>query len=318
MDRDRLRTYPLRGRHSKVQVERFARPHRVGDSAAQFLEKLPDFLGARDLREVACAVVRSRAEGRSVLLAMGAHPIKVGLSPVIMDLLNEGWISALAMHGAGMVHDFEIALAGHTSEDVEEGLGRGEFGMADETGRLLNEMIREGVGRGEGLGEAVGKGLLKEVAPFGDRSLLVASVHGARPATIHVALGTDVHHLHATADGAILGEGSYRDFLMFCERVAGLEGGVHINLGSAVVLPEVFLKAVSLARNLGHPLREITTVNLDFIQHYRPLANVVRRPTAEGGRGYAVTGHHEILVPLLAAAIKEEAARRGVRAHTAP
>jgi hypothetical protein len=283
---------------------------------ARFLENLPDFLGARDLREVACAVVKARAGGGRVLLAMGAHPIKVGLSSVIIDLLQEGWISALAMHGAGMVHDFEIGWAGHTSEDVEESLARGDFGMAEETGRLLNEMIRKGVSRGEGLGEAVGKGLLKEAAPFGERSLLVASIHCGHPATVHVALGTDVHHLHPMADGAILGEGSYRDFLTFCERVAELEGGVHINLGSAVVLPEVFLKAVSLARNLGHPLRQITTANLDFIQHYRPLANVVRRPTAAGGKGYSVTGHHEILVPLLAAAIKEEAARRGMKAGT--
>lgn len=313
LDRKKLRTYSLEHRQSKVHVGLFGRPHRPGDSVAQFLEGLPGFLGAKDLMEVARAVAMARGAGRPVLVAMGAHVIKVGLSPVVKDLLEEGWISALAMNGAGMVHDFEIAMAGHTSEDVDASLGAGDFGMAEETGRILNQMIRQGVSGGEGLGEAVGKGLVRIEAPFADQSLLVASITAGRPVTVHVALGTDVHHIHPEASGSAIGEGSYEDFLRFSERVCGLEGGVHINLGSAVLLPEVFLKALTLARNLGHPLRDITTVNMDFLQHYRPMTNVVRRPTASGGKGYALTGHHELLVPLLAAAVKEEARRLGIR-----
>jgi hypothetical protein len=307
-----MRTYPLAQRKSKVRVEGFARPHVVGDSLGRFLKKLPRFLAARDLLEVAAAVVTARGKGRTVLLGMGAHVIKVGLSPVVIDLLREGWLSAVATNGAGMVHDFEVALAGHTSEDVDATLGLGEFGMAEETGGLLNEMIVAGVARGQGLGDAVGRALGDRAAPFADRSLLVTSARLDRPATIHVAMGTDIHHLHPAADGASIGEGSHRDFLAFCRRVAGLEDGVYINLGSAVVLPEVFLKAVSLSRNLGYSLRRITTVNMDFVQHYRPTTNVVRRPAALGGKGYALTGHHEILLPLLAGAIKEEGAARGV------
>jgi hypothetical protein len=312
LDRSKMRTYPLGKRRSKVHVGLFGRPHRPGDTFAQFLEGLPRFLGAADLMEVARAIVRARGAGRPVMVAMGAHVIKVGLSPLIKDLLEGGWVSALAMHGAGMVHDFEIAMVGHTSEDVDAGLGTGEFGMAEETGRSLNRMIVEGVGRGEGLGEAVGKGLIRTGAPFSGQSLLVTSVAAGRPVTVHVALGTDVHHLHPEASGSAIGEGSYRDFLRFCERISGLEGGVYINLGSAVLLPEVFLKSLTLARNLGHPLKEMVTVNMDFMQHYRPLTNVVRRPTAEGGKGYALTGHHELMVPLLAAAVKEEGRRLGI------
>jgi hypothetical protein len=312
LDRSRLRTYRLTERKSKVHVSRFGRPHRPGDPFARFLQTLPGFLGAEDMKEVSQKVVRARSQGKPVLLGMGAHVIKVGLSPIVIDLFREGWLSALATNGAGMVHDFEIAVAGHTSEDVDAALGTGEFGMAEETGRILNRMIREGVSRGEGLGEAVGKRLRGSHAPFQEYSLLATGAELGRSVTVHVAVGTDVHHVHAEADGASLGEGSYRDFLRFCERVAALDGGVFINLGSAVLLPEVFLKAVSLARNLGNPLGEITTVNMDFIQHYRPLTNVVRRPTAMGGRGYALTGHHEIMVPLLAATIKEEAMKEGL------
>lgn len=318
LDRERLRTYRLADRQSKVRVEGFGQPHVVGDTVARFLEKLPDYLGARSLLQVASAIVEARGAGRPVLLAMGGHVIKVGLSTIIIDLLREGWITAVATNGAGMVHDFEIAWAGHTSEEVDESLDTGEFGMAEETGRILNDMLREGVEEGQGLGEAVGARIMERRAPFAAQSVLGCCASLGRPATVHVAIGTDVNHLHPTAHGASLGEGSYRDFLKFCERVALMEGGVHINLGSAVLLPEVFLKAVSLARNLGYPLREITTVNMDFIQHYRPLTNVVRRPTALGGRGYALTGHHEILVPLLAVAIKEEAWRRGISPVASP
>ncbi|MGQ9858446.1 MAG: hypothetical protein ACUVS3_07120 [Thermodesulfobacteriota bacterium] len=316
LDRKSIRTYRLSQRRSKVSLEGFAKPHEAGDTVARFLEKLPSYLGAKALREVASEIVRSRGDGRPVLLAMGAHVIKVGLSELVTDLLREGWVSAVATNGAGMVHDFEIAWVGHTSEDVDESLQAGEFGMAEETGQELNLMIRQGVEAGEGLGEAVGRRILAQKAPFASKSILGCSFSMGRPATVHVAIGTDVNHIHWAAHGASLGEGSYRDFLRFCERVALLEGGVYINLGSAVLMPEVFLKALSLARNLGKQLREITTVNMDFIQHYRPLTNVVRRPTALGGRGYALTGHHEIMLPLLAAAIKEEAWRRGIRASS--
>jgi hypothetical protein len=307
-----MRTYRLADRTSKVHVGGFGRPHQPGQTVAQFLQGLPDFLGARDLKAVSTAVVKARAEGRPVLFAMGAHVIKVGLAPLVIDLLQAGWFSAVATNGAGMVHDFEVAWAGHTSEDVEEGLESGSFGMATETGEILNRMIRDGVSRGEGLGEAVGRRLSEAPAAFARMSILAASWVRGRPSTIHVAVGTDVHHMHAEADGASLGEGSHRDFLRFCERVSALDGGVYVNMGSAVLLPEVFLKAVSLVRNLGRPLGKIITVNMDFIQHYRPTVNVVRRPTAAGGKGYALTGHHEILLPLLAAAIKEEAASQGV------
>lgn len=313
LDRTRLRTYKLCERKSKVSVEGFGKPHLVGESVARFLEKLPTYLGAGDLLRVASSVVEARERGKAVVLAMGAHVIKVGLSAIVIDLLQEGWITAVATNGAGMVHDFEIAWAGHTSEEVEESLGVGEFGMAEETGRILNRIAKEGVQKGRGLGEAVGVGILEQAAPFAAQSILACCVSLDRPATVHVAIGTDVNHIHPEADGSFLGVGSYRDFLTFCERVAALEEGVHINLGSAVLLPEVFLKAVSLTRNLGYALRKITTVNMDFIQHYRPVTNVVRRPTASGGKGFALTGHHEIMVPLLAAAIKEEARKKNVR-----
>lgn len=313
LDRKKLRTYALGQRQSKVHVSRFGKPHHVGDSVASFLENLPAFLGAEDLKTVARSIVEARADGKVVLLAMGAHVIKVGLSPLVINLLQEGWVSALATNGAGMVHDFEIAMVGHTSENVDASLEAGSFGMARETGSVLNDMIREVMSREEGLGQAVGRGLLERNAPFSGLSLLVGSVQNGHPMTVHVAIGTDVHHLHPSADGAALGTGSYRDFLIFCERVASLEKGVYINLGSAVLLPEIFLKAVSLARNLGSSLQEITTVNMDLIQHYRPLTNVIRRPTTLGGHGYALTGHHEILVPLLSAAIKEEAVRQNLK-----
>ncbi len=311
-DRPRLRTYSLSSRPSKVHIGGFGRPYRIGESVSGFLDRLPDFLAAKDLKRVARAVVEARSQGRCVSMAYGAHVIKVGLSPVILDLFSEGWLNALATNGAGMIHDFEIAVAGKTSEDVDAALSEGTFGMAEETGSLLNALIRQGVARGEGLGEAVGRGLREMKAPHLDYSILAAAVEKGIPVTVHVAIGTDIHHMHPSADGADLGLGSHRDFLRFCERVQRMEAGVHINVGSAVVLPEVFLKALSLAVNLGRPPRGLMTVNMDFIQHYRPMTNVVRRPSMLGGEGIHLTGHHELMVPLLAACIKEEAARRGL------
>jgi hypothetical protein len=235
---------------------------------------------------------------------MGAHAIKVGLNPVIIDLMERGVITGLALNGAGIIHDFELALIGRTSEDVDKEILTGAFGMAEETGSLLNQAINA-AGPEEGIGAAVGRMIQSGDFPYKDRSLLAAGIRLGVPVTVHVAIGTDIIHMHPSFDGKATGEAAHRDFLAFCALVSGIEGGVYINLGSAVLLPEIFLKAVTLCRNLGHTLQHFTTVNMDFVQHYRPNTNVVRRPTQDGGRGFALTGHHEIMLPLLAAAIIE-------------
>ncbi len=300
-----MRTVSLADRTSKVCIEDFGRPHVPGSSVADFLARLPRFLGARDLLEIADRIVAARAAGRPVILAMGAHVIKVGLSPLLIDLMKRGMITALALNGAGIVHDYEIALAGRTSEDVDAALPGGSFGVTAETGEFLNAAIRRGHERQAGLGESVAEAMEGAKLPHEHASLMIAARRHGLPVTVHVAMGTDVLHIHPSADGAAIGATALRDFQHFCALVAELEGGVHLNVGSAVILPEVFLKAVTLARNQGHPLHDITTVDLDFRAHYRPLTNVVRRPTQDGGRGFHVTGHHEINVPLLAAAVIE-------------
>jgi hypothetical protein len=314
-----IRTYPLAARPSKVRVDAFAKPHRPGAGLAEFLDSLPHVLAAEGLRSVIRATARARRRGRTILWGLGGHVIKVGLAPVLIDLLERGYASGLAMTESAVIHDFEIAMVGSTSEDVEAQLGRGKFGMAEETGRSLNEMARDAARAGIGLGEAAGK-LLNEPrlkAKFRARSLLAAAYRLRIPATVHVAIGTDIPHMHPSADGAALGAASYHDFRLFCSLVRKMHPeGVYLNWGSAVILPEVFLKAVSVARNLGKPLGGITTANFDFIQHYRGQQNVVRRPTARGkeaGRGaagYAITGHHEILLPLVAAGLVEEQRHR--------
>jgi hypothetical protein len=241
-----------------------------------------------------------------VLLGMGAHPIKVGLNPIIIDLMERGVIRGLAMNGAGIVHDVEIALGGSTSEDVEAVLGTGSFGVTNETAEFINAAVTEGHRAGWGLGEAIGKALQKEEGlPYRVMSICAAALRLSIPLTVHVAIGTDVVHIHPSTDGSIIGELTYRDFKLFAALVASLKGGVYINVGSAVIMPEVFLKALSAARNLGYRVEDFVTLNMDFIQHYRPLQNVVRRPTAKGGKGFALTGHHEIMFPLLAAAVIE-------------
>ena len=301
-----IHTYPLASRHSKVRAEDFARPVEQGGTFKDWLERLPALLGARDLRRAVNAIVEAKQRGGGVIWGVGAHVIKTGLSPVLIDLMRRGYVSALAMNGAGIIHDFEIALAGATSEDVEATLGPGRFGMAEETGRLLNEVIRRGTDAGRGLGESVGAFLAARNPPYGDRSLAVAANHLGIPLTVHVALGTDIVHMHPEASGAAIGEASLRDFRYFTSCVARLSGGVYLNCGSAVVLPEVFLKAVALARNQGVPLDGLTTINIDFLRMYRPQTNVVTRPVADGhGVGISLVGHHEILIPLLAAAIVE-------------
>ncbi|MEX5215549.1 MAG: hypothetical protein NW703_15465 [Nitrospiraceae bacterium] len=308
IDVSRLKTYPLQRRHSKVRIADFATPWKPGSRFGQFLEWLPNILAVKTLRSVALAIARAHRRRRPVILGMGAHPIKVGLSPLVIDLMERGILTAIALNGAGIIHDFEIALLGQTSEDVETEIDSGRFGMAEETGRLLNEAIVLGVEKGRGLGAAVGDYIASRNRTFPHRSLSVLAT-AARlgiPVTVHVAIGTDIIHMHPAADGAAIGAASLVDFRKLAAVVAGMEGGVYINLGSAVILPEVFLKTVTLGRNLGHPLTNITTVNMDFIPHYRPLTNVVKRPTQKGGTGYSLIGHHEILFPLLMASVLEQ------------
>ncbi len=308
LDLSGIKTYSLSSRKSKVDEAAAAAPFAPGASFGDFLDSLPKILAADSLRAVARAIAEARRGGRTVILGMGAHVIKVGLSPIIIDLMERGVISALAMNGACVVHDFEMAYQGRTSEDVDAEIGDGTFGMAQETGRMINEAIAKGAGEGLGLGASVGKmiGAREEKFKFPEKSLLAAAFRLDIPACVHVAIGTDIIHMHPSCDGAATGEASLRDFRQFCSIVASMEGGVYINLGSSVLLPEAFLKAVTLARNLGSPLADITTVNMDFIQSYRPNMNVVRRPTMKGGRGYSLTGHHEIMFPLLTAAVLEE------------
>ena len=298
-----LKTYSIKDRKSKVSVTEFAGLPRKGGSFADFVAKLPDILAARDLRSVAAAIIKARKDGRTVSLGMGAHVIKVGLGPVIIDLLKRGVIDSIAMNGACVVHDFETAYAGCTSEDVDKELGAGAFGMAEETGSILNRAINRGAKKG--LGRAVGEMIEKSKFPHKDKSILAAGARLGIPVTVHVALGTDILHIHPQMDGRATGEASLVDFRLFSSVVSTLEGGVYLNLGSAVIMPEVFLKALTVVRNLGHEVVNFTTVNMDFIQHYRPLTNVVRRPTQGGGAGYRLTGHHEIMVPLLYAMIIE-------------
>jgi hypothetical protein len=262
-------------------------------------------LAAADFAAVVGAIAAAKRADAGVVWGLGAHVIKTGLGPVLIDLMERGFVSAIATNGASIIHDFEIALAGATSEDVDEALGPGRFGMADETGRLLNGAINDGVARGLGFGQAVTAFLAAKQPQYARYSVLAAAARLEIPVTVHVAVGTDIIHMHPAASGAAIGEGSLRDFRYFVSSVARLERGVYLNCGSAVVLPEVFLKAVALARNRGIPLSGLTTVNLDFIRGYRPQTNVVTRPTAGTGRGYSLVGHHELMIPLLAAALVE-------------
>lgn len=303
LDFSKIKTYALAERPSKVAVEDFAGVSERGDSFSRFFEKLPHFLAANDLRKVVVAIAAAVREGKPVVLMMGAHPIKCGLNPIIVDAMRRGIISAVATNGAGAIHDFETAYQGETSEDVQRGLDDGSFGMVDETSRLMNTALAAGVARGLGAGQALGEAMGE--LPQRHLSILRTGVELGIPVTIHIALGTDIIHQHPTADGAVLGAASYRDFQRFAAVVARLEGGVAINLGSAVIMPEVFLKALTIARNLGHTVSHFTTATLDMIRHYRPSENVVRRPTHLGGQGFYLVGHHEIMVPLLFAAVTE-------------
>jgi hypothetical protein len=308
-----VRTYPLSSRKSKVSVADFAKPPAANLSISKFLDTLPNFLAAQDLRQLLAAIQQARAGKKTILWGIGGHVIKVGLGPILIDLMERGFISGIAMNGAALIHDFEIAIAGNTSEDVDAGIDAGQFGMARETGEQLNEIARDSTRSGIGYGEAAGKFLLSSSAKarYATSSVLASAYRQKIPASIHLAIGTDIPHMHPAADGAALGAATHQDFRLFCALVKSMHpGGVYLNWGSAVLLPEIFLKAVSVVRNLGVPLRPITTANFDFIQHYRPLQNVVKRPTLPDGKrrgveskGYALTGHHELLMPLVATAL---------------
>lgn len=305
IDLDSIHTYELASRPSKVTVADFASPVNESDSLRAFLGKLPDILAVRSLREIAGHMRRARELGKPIVWGIGGHVVKTGLSPVIIDLMERGFVTAIASNGSVLVHDAEIALVGFTSEDVDASLGKGDFGAARETGEILNSAAKKGMEDAIGLGEAMGRELSVLNPPNADKSLLCSAYSAKVPFTAHLTIGADIGHFHASADGAALGAASHTDFKLFCSIVSEMNGGgVYLNCGSAVVLPEIFLKAVTVVRNLGHDLRDFTTANFDFIQHYRPLTNVVRRPTADGaGRGFSITGHHELTLPLLAAFI---------------
>jgi hypothetical protein len=305
---ENLKTVPIDDRGGKVEVQHFARPYRKGEGVTGLLDSLPRILAADSFRSVVEALKKARAGKRAILWGLGGHVVKCGLGDVLLDLMRRGWITAFVMNGAASIHDFEIAIAGQTSEDVEAVLPDGRFGAAEETGREMNVAITEGVRDGLGMGEALGRRLESLAKPeFAPHSLVASAYRAKVPITVHVAMGTDTPHTHPAADGAAIGAGTHHDFRLLCSLVRGLDqGGVYLNVGSAVVLPEVFLKAVSVVRNLGYPLANFTTVNFDFLQHYRPKMNVVERPHAKaGGRGYALTGHHELMIPLLAASLIE-------------
>ena len=300
-----VKTYPLASRKSKANAADFAQAFKPGSGVPGLVDSLPSILAGGDFKAIVAALRTARDEGRGVIWGIGAHVLKTGLSPILIELMERGFVSALATNGAGVIHDFELALSGSTSEDVDEALGPGRFGMAAETGSELNAAINQGVARGLGLGQSVVEHLHHRQPRYANLSVFAAAGRLEIPVTVHVAIGTDVIHMHKDASGAALGEGSLRDFRYFVSNVARLERGVYLNCGSAVVLPEVFLKAVALARNHGRPLDGLTTVNIDFVRQYRPITNVLSRPVAGTGKGYALVGHHEILIPLLAAALVE-------------
>ncbi len=301
-----LKTYSVHGRHSKVSIDDFARPLSPDMRVSQLLAALPAQFAGVEFPELIQSVARSIQTKKPVMLGMGAHVIKVGLNPILIDLMKRGILSSIALNGAGIIHDTEIAMVGRTSEEVADVLGAGAFGAARETGEVLNTAINDGAKQNIGMGQAVGQALLEHNFPHNDQSLLAQACKLGIPVTVHVAVGTDIIHIHPSADGAAIGQTSYFDFRVFCRLVSKLEGGTYLNVGSAVILPEIFLKALTVVRNLGFEVKKFTTANFDFIRHYRPSTNVVHRPTMEGGRGFNFTGHHELMIPLFAAALLDE------------
>jgi len=300
-----VKTYNLSDRKSKVTAEDFAKTWQKGASYRAFLDYLPDILAGGQLKSVISAILKAYRGKRTILFGMGAHVVKVGLNPVVIDLMERGLITGVAMNGAGIIHDVELAMVGRTSEDVAAALDDGSFGMARETCTFLNESIKSTRNKSMGLGEAVGREILEKRLPLMEKSILAAGARLGIPVTVHVAIGTDILHMHPGFDPQATGAASHHDFRLFTSIVAALEKGVYLNVGSAVILPEIFLKATTLVRNLGYTLEDFTTVNLDFLKHYRPLTNVINRPTAKGGRGINLVGHHEILLPLIAAGVIE-------------
>ncbi|GBE16097.1 MAG TPA: hypothetical protein ENH32_06245 [Proteobacteria bacterium] len=305
LDFSGLKTYSVFTRDCKVTSGELGVPYPGNSYLSDFVNGLPKILASRDLQEVAGSIVRARREERGVLLGMGAHPLKVGMGPIISDAMETGILTGIATNGAAIIHDYELALLGKTSEDVGAALSSGLFGMAEETAVGLNGAIRAGAEADEGIGLAVGRFIEDGMLLHAHSSIFATAYRCAIPATVHVAIGTDIIHMHPSCDGASTGAGTLKDFRLFARQVAALDDGVFINLGSAVIIPEIFLKAFSLARNLGNPIANLTTVNMDFVQHYRPRVNVVQRPTSESGKGYSIIGHHEIMLPLLLAAVKE-------------
>jgi deoxyhypusine synthase len=303
LELDRVKTYPLESRHSKVKLQDFSSPLNSDSSLDDFLDSLPNVLAVQSLRQITARIQRARELKKPIIWGIGGHVIKTGLTPIIVDLMKRGYLSAIAANGSVLVHDSEIAMVGSTSEDVDATLSEGVFGGAEETAQLLNGAARDGAKDQIGLGEAVGRALLSRNPKHHDYSLLCNAYESKIPFTAHITIGGDIAHFHPNFDGAALGATSHTDFRLLAELVKRMDGGgVYLNIGSAVVLPEVFLKCVTLVRNLGHILTDITTANFDFIQSYRPLTNVVRRPTENGaGHGYSITGHHELNIPLLAA-----------------
>jgi len=304
LDLQKVKTYSISGRDNKVNVrEHFAGDVTSGLSVVELLARLPQQLGSENLLKIATAIVDARKKDKPVVLAMGGHVVKCGLQPVLKRLIAEGMITAVAMNGSASIHDYEVALQGATSEDVAAVLHAGDFGFAEETGTGINTALLKHLDDGIGYGAALAAEIVEAQLPYADYSLLAACHQHGVPVTVHVAVGTDIIHQHPACDGAVLGEMSYRDFRLLAAIVADLgDGGVWLNVGSSVIMPEVFLKALSVAQNLGHHVDHFTTANLDMIQHYRPTQNVVRRPT-KGTTGYTLIGHHEINLPLLAAAV---------------
>lgn len=311
IDLSRVKTYPLSGRKSKVSADDFARAWEKGSSFKDFLDALPGILAGSHVKSVISAIAAAFQKDKVVVFGMGAHVIKVGLNPVVIDLMERGIVTAVAMNGAGIIHDTELAMSGRTSEDVEASIGNGTFGMAQETCSFLSSAIKKAARDSLGLGEAVGSTMIEAQLPLLDKSILAAGVRLGIPVTVHVAIGTDIIHMHPEFDPEKAGGATHRDFRLFASVISALQEGVYLNVGSAVILPEIFLKAVTLVRNMGYHLENFTTVNMDFIQHYRPMTNVVSRPTAGGGQGFNLVGHHEIMVPLIAAGVIEKIAEAG-------
>ena len=305
LDFSKLKTYSIKDRKSLVSKNDFARPWDKGGNLGEFLDRLPTILAGREIREIIPAIARAAQAKKQVCFALGGHVIKTGMNPILIDLMERGVLTLLAMNGSGIIHDLEVAYTGRTSEDVAQSLTDGSFGMAQETSAFLNQAIANAAKNKWGLGKAVGQLILDQDLPYKHLSLTAQGARLDIPVTVHVAVGTDIIHMHPDFDGGACGKASHVDFHRFSEQIAQLENGVFINAGSAVILPEVFLKALTLVRNLGHAVDDFTTVNLDFIRHYRPMTNVVNRPTQGKGKGYALVGHHELLIPLIAAGVIE-------------